>query len=610
MQYPTLKDHPIIYFGNHCLQNDVFQSLKLVDSAGQNFNTFFSPVARLDGGVITNVNKAEILLNLDCGVSPLSEDILLHRNNVEEFKRRLDYSQRFLRVMQKGSYDFVFAPTSDNLTEVTLTNATNKEARQDSVQLLKHTHNFTANNSSTITYEVTFPSIDLSAKLNTNNVLNLPQWEVMVNIPKIEILESIDVKIGTDSSNYYEKTEIVANYEGKVLEQGKNILNIPHFLPDRTVSATLNVTETGTVNDASIGYLSITFNLSENDSTENYGVDGCIFSEDSKIRNFVSTPSGNVDIPNDFINLVSTFPSLTFICSDAYSQGTQREIIINDTNNTDLITDYNVFFHGNKLQLPRFELNLNTITNLSNLEILNVVKNQALRFNEGSESWAVNDSVVFDSQTKEITRNTQPQETTIGRLPTFDQGNQKIQFRVIQSNDAVINTNTNNVDSQTISQLSYTGPGEIAQSFVCTQTGTLSAVKVRIGNSDNINNAILAHIYTDSGGEPSYSQVAFSSNAFTGGLPPQDFTFNFNFPVTNGTTYWIGFTKSFGTFSTNLTITGSSSSTYASGESKVRNSSRDWVNNTTLADLQAEITISLPPSTDIDFKTSYIRTYQ
>lgn len=612
MQTPTLPNHPIVYFGNHCLQNDVFQCQSLIDTVGQNYNVSLSTIARQDGATITDVREEPLNIPIAAGVTPLTTtggmEQILHRNNVEEFKRRIDYSERFLRVMHLGSYDFVFAPTSDT-TNVTLTNATGLTASQQKVQLLSHTHTFNANGSSTVTYEVTFPAIDLSAKLATANAENLPQWEFFVDIPKIEVCNSIDIKVGSDSSNYYGKTGLVLNYENKVLEQGKNILNVPHFKPDRTLGTPqLNVTESGSVNDSTITYLSVTFNLLENDSTKKYGFDGCIISDDAMVRNFVATPQGQVDIPTEIINQISTFPGVGFVCSNAYAQGTQRETIVSESGVTTLLSNNDVFFYGNQQQLPRFTIDLNAVTNLSNIRIRNFVENTQVQFDEGSNSWQIGDSVIFDAQTGEISRNGGVQETALGELPTFGLGNQVVEFEVVQSSAVEIDIDAGTGTFDIVSNLPSSIPGtirwqRIAQSFLCTQTGTVTQVQfiaqtsVETAGFSNVR----VGIHADNAGNPGSE---LSSTTVVVGQTLTTYTASLNQAVTNSTTYWVVF--SIEAFD-GIRLYGSLSNVYNDGQAKVEGGT--WGTGGNVDDFDMFIVQEPTPATNIDYTVSYVRTY-
>jgi len=618
-----LPDNPRVFFGNNSLQNNIVQTTNLVDRNGQNFNTSIANIARTDGGVIQNVNKSPIEITMNLGVtnSVSVSDYVFFRDRIEDLKQNLDYSERYLRVMHKNAYTVVDAPTGST-SNITLTGANNLNTSVNQPQILSHTYTFSSNASTTVVFDRTFAPVDLSAFLATSNVLNLPQFDFLINIPKIRVLNSVDVKIGTDSSNYYVYSNITTNYENLLLEQGKNILSIPFFLPDRTISPTVNFSEIGTVNKASIGYVSITFNLNETDTTNGYGYDGVIFSEDSKIRNFVCTPTGKVSIEDKIGDLVSSFPNFSFICSDGYARGTQIETILNETSVTTLSSTKDVFFYGNKTQLPTFTVKLNAVTNMSKVRIRNVVDNKILEFDEGSTPWTVNDLIVFNAESKEITRNNLPQDTTIGRIPDFDKGNQTISFDVLQGNSVSINTNAGNqvaTPEALTNQGFVINPGpptniiyfgySVAQSFVCTQTGTISSITFKVRKSNSNIASMSAEIVSDNAGVPSNSALP-NNYAVINDVTDGSITFNFtNYGVVSGATFWVILKKLSG--DNVIYIEGSNmTSTYASGKLMKREGVGTWTNSTISADAQMIVVQDPTPSTNIDYTVKYTRTYQ
>lgn len=587
------RNFPLYLYGNNCIQNS-----RYIIGSYPRFATPFeiqrTPIARGAGSTVVNKKEKEKEINFDeveimVGSTATGSELEM-QNNLERFKNLMSYDNRYLRVMPTGSYVVLHNPSATTGWSLSADGTglalDTTEFQLDSASLSFNT-TVTGANSVNIS-STTQTGQNLSTYLS-NNTLYLPQFERWVYIPDETEVTNIDIRVGSSNANYYSKTTIITNYEGKALTQGWNYISVPYS----------SMTTTGTPNNSSLGtYQYVQFNYqSTTGNLTGFRIDGLMLVNDANIRNYRSYRNGEIEVKDNAFRQKAILTSFNLLNYTGYAESTQTETLFSQTGVTTLSNTQTVTLNGNRDLLPTIGMTLNTVTNLSQLKLSNLNNGQFIYF---GNTWTAGDTVQVDNLNKFVTRNGNAQDFSNGRLPIFSPGRNKVRMEVIQNSNSVLSYL--GYDSESI-LFTPANAHNLAQSFVAPISGTLTSFSVvtRGFSPAGYNNNIA--IRSDISGNPAsvlYLDVVPSTLDFQ----VVNYTINSALSVTAGTTYWIDLTPS--SSSTGCWWKRNSTGPYSSGVAKSYNGAA-W---TTLAgDLAFEAVIEPTPSTNINWNMSYKRLY-
>lgn len=100
----------------------------------------------------------------------------------------------------------------------------------------------------------TFTSVDLSSYEDTGKI------RMWVYLPDVTYITNMDLRWGTDSSNYWELTGVSTDYKKQAFRDGWNLVQFDW--------ADTNVTETSSPDDEDVGYILLTINYSSSQSDD------------------------------------------------------------------------------------------------------------------------------------------------------------------------------------------------------------------------------------------------------------------------------------------------------------------------------------------------------
>jgi hypothetical protein len=248
------------------------------------------------------------------------------------------------------------------------------------------------------------------------------------------------------------------------------------------------------------------------------------------------------------------------------------------------------------------------VTNLSDLRYFNLSTGENIRW---TNTWAANDVVIFDGGSLAqplVTRNNEPQDFE-GKLPKNQTGKNRLQMKVVTTANVKITQDSFNNSDNFFRSDFFSGKQErkLAQSWQCTQTGTLTEVKVRMNVTvSGLSAGVSIEIRSNSAGNPG-AVLASTSISSTSGF--EVISVPFSLGITTGTTYWI-VTSASGSETTTAEGDWSEDTTqpYASGLGKVSTDGGTTWSNTS-SDFYFEVSQEPTPSTDIDWSCSYRKLY-
>ncbi len=610
---PTYKKDlwPLYLFGNYSIQNSRF-FVGSYPRSSTPLDVQRLPIARGVGSTVVNVKAQEKVFDLHCQIysdNSLTSFRLNTQKILEEFKRVMSYNDRYYRIMPYGSYIILHNPISTSGWSLS-SEGTNLSIDTDEFQLDSASLKFdsTSAGAGYVTISSTAQtSIDLSTYL-ANNTLYLPQFERWVFIPDETEVTSIDIRVGSSSSNYYEKVGISTNYEGKPLEQGWNLLSVPFSL----------IATTGTPTNSSLGsYQYVKFNYSATSpSLTSFRVDGLLLTSDAYVRNYRCYRTGDIKVDNNPHREVAVELDLSLLNYTGYAEATQTETLFAVSAVTSLSNTQMVTLNGNRDQLPRLNLGLNSVTNLNQLKLTNLNNSQYIYF---ANSWVNNDNIVIDNFNKVVTRNGQSQDFTNGKLPVFGPGRNKVKLEVIQSANTLIQQTVSN--SEELLGGGDPDYGALGQSFTASVSGTLqtASLYMRAANVQASSFAPLINICADNSGSPGSVLASYQSAAINNSSSNSWVDFPFSLSLTSTIKYWIVLTYStpFGYVYPGYSV-GRAYWAYQNSDVYVSNYRSRYIidnhpgsvwSNQTGSDHAFKVSIAPVPSTNIDWSMSYKRLY-
>jgi len=588
-----------VLFGNHSLSNKRFslKEMSVLDSSPNNLQAI--PISRGSGSSVVRTRTEARKIRLAGGYTytndTASQDNVLIAT--EEIKKIFSKENRYLRT----------CPLSKIIVIDACNSTTTWVASDDAVNVVLDSNNWqygvlnstqasvgftidvsnSANNYATVTKDGG-TAVDLSSVSDTGN------FEFWIYLSDVYYISSIDVKIGSSSSNYY-SANITGNYEGKAFENGWNYCSVKWG--DSVNGKT--ITETGTVVDSGIDYKQFIVNYSSSaeDLTGNIG--GIFWVNESYVRNYPCYLDGSINfepvwylqsdnVKNDF--------ELELLNYTGYSIATHNIGLFNQTGITALNQTKKVDLQGNLPALLTNTFKINTATNLNYLEYSNLNTNEKISW---TKTWSASDTLVFDALNTKVETNGLPQDFS-GKLPKNITGINRLRMNIIQSGNTVNTQSTYNSETQTASN-TLSG-----QSFVAPITGTLTTAQIYVKYSDSWNpteySSYSGYIYSNSASLPS---AVLSTATFS--APKSNFewvTITFNYAVTSGTTYWlVAPHEQFGGYLSRDYLWKYNSTSVITGN-RARYNGSTWTAEAN-HDMTYILTFEPTPSTNIDWTCTY-----
>ena len=227
---------------------------------------------------------------------------------------------------------------------------------------------------------------DLSAYGNSGS------FEAWVYLPTSVGVESIEIRVGNDASNYY-SGGVTQQYDGTPFEMGWNYISI--------LVESMDIT--GTIDPYSIGeylYTAINYNdlMTDNDD---FRVGGILWQDEDNTRNFKAyvedfrVSMGHSDINRaSFDMAVMAYEGVAESTGDYVVLGTYGQTVATYTDSVDL--------EGTYTPLPRFIIDVKAATNVSKITFSNVSTGDSVAI---ERTFSAGERVVIDTSNKEVTVN-------------------------------------------------------------------------------------------------------------------------------------------------------------------------------------------------------------
>lgn len=600
----------LVFYGNNNIQKRGWsvQTNGFRTGAGNQVQSI--PLARAGGSVVVNTR-----------LQSRSGDITgtLNLNDSTEFEHFQDMAKEFDQVMNKSpkvERYIRFIPEYISLSDLDAANewtasldATNVTATTSRLQFGNSAISFDIDVSASVNDAAKMvgalgAAIDLSAEDSTGN------FEVSIYIPDTQYVTSIDLEIGSDSSNYYSET-FSSNYEGLNFENGWNHLSLKWDS---------DTTETGTVNSAAIDHVSININYNSSaiDQVCLIGFLGWV--NEDRLRNFPVFREGELGKQRFNYNAVAGIIEYkqSFDNSKGYAISTHSEDLFSEIGIT--VSEATVSFDldGSTTLLPLFDITAVTSSDVQDITITNLGDDRSIVYEQagvadgevisfgGSGNTSVNLSSTLQGSNLEFKE---------GLIPTFKPGKNYVNLNVST-------TTTSNLpaslpaDNSTLSN-TPTGSGKryVAQSFVPVVSDTLTDLEFYIDSFPpfgvNPNpNFYYWSLMDESGGQPN---SVLTSGFYTAVVGANNI--NVNQSLTSGSTYFlvlqsgrtsgIKYGVAYDADNTNPYAGGLA---YTSDETGFDETFVNWT-GVTGSDIKFQLTLSPTPGWDINFSGSYRKLY-
>lgn len=573
----------LVYFGNNNLQVPGKVTVNSTDDpSGAPNEVQRSPLARGQGSIPTNVRITEKTITIEGDLYSDTNKTLVER--LREFKTMLDVPDSYLRIMPESSFQVLHDPEAVG----------SWSGSDDAVSLSADTTDFqygttslkfnivvatSANDQATLTNS-SLTSVNLSTHTSTGS------FEFWVYIPDPLYITGINLRVGSDSSNYYSAT-ITTDYQGKTFSTGWNLLSADWSA----------MTTTGSPNAAALTYLRIQIQYqSAQADMSGLRLDGFLWVNDDLVRNYPAyriDASPQITRNNSDINRVQF--SAQFLNYTGTSIGTHSVTGFNKTGVTALQDDETVDIDGSYKPLPQFTITVNTATGLDTISIVNILTGETLTY---SGSWAAGDKIVVGGRSFISQLNGATKDFT-GKIPSAALKRNRFRLQLATTSPTVTSFTTNTTQRK-VSEGNY-----LAQSFVAGATGTITKIEILAYQTISAFYDFIS-IYADSAGSPGtrlgLATIVIpvgSTLAYIASTSPAA-------AVTNGTTYWIVFQNTivYGAGSGSDVYWGyDGAGGYGSGAAKTSTNGTSW--SAATGDQDFKVTISPAPAYNIDWSMVY-----
>jgi hypothetical protein len=592
----------LVLYNGDCIQNNKYTVTSETARSATSTDVQSIPVARGSGSTVVNSRLEAKVFSLDGTIkSPAGMDL---QTTTKDFDAIFNLGDQRLRFITE--YEYIF-DGQDTTGWTGSSDASNLSIDSENFNFLAGSLKFDIDVSASGDDFAVLENSSLT-QVDISNIEN-PNIEFTLDLPNVEYISEIELRVGNDSSNYYDaifSSQIFA----RSLQNGRNMFSVP--LAD--------MTETGTVTDTAIDYvyLKISYTSDQEDMTCHF--DGVYVANENRIRNYrvYKTGSTERDDGHFWIDTI-TYSGLTFLCPDGYGTSTHEVELFDLTAQSSNPNTNTITLDGSTNLSPLYTLIINSQTNLQNVKISNETVGQSLTF---SRTWQDGDVFTFGGLALISTVGANVLEFE-GQIPDHRPGKNKIDLSFSLSTSQTqgftsynANRNQDNASGGVVPKM-----GLMAQSFVAGETGTISDLKLHIAERTPTSGydpgPAAVWLRADNGGNPDGS---FSKSSYDGLVDVSSgstfstvslTTSGKSFSVTTGTTYWIVVESSYEPDFARATYRTYWSYNTAGGVTGVAKGSDDSAStwSSLSGDQVYEITISPPVSVNYDWKATYFKLY-
>lgn len=577
-------------YGNNNLQNLRFQTDQDTGRDASSYDVQRSPKARGIGTVPINFRIDEKAIAIRGGITDPDQRNPNLQRHIDDLKYIFSRNDRLFRTIPE--YIILMKPPHTGLDSWSVADdASALSLDNEEFQLERNSLKFTINPATSANTYATIvnsslPAVNLSSKVVSGvRTGNIEQW---VYIPDRTNIDSVEIRFGSSAANYYSAT-FTSNYEGKGIENGWNLFSKPW--KDWTV--------TGTPVTSSLTYLRAQFNLSNVAATQTaYRIDGMLWVNEDKVRNFAAYRVGGVSIPMEYKRQHATTFSLTLINYKGLATATHDVTVFSQTGVTSISNTQTFELAGAVDLLPVINVKFNAVTNLNQFKITNETTGEYIYFDD---TFAINDEILIDNYNQVVTRNGVNLQFKGGKLLSFPKGVNKLKAEVIQNNNLTLDY-TSGYDTE--SYLDGSTNNRLAQSFTPSVSGSLVELALMIRGESPGAGTVKWSLQSDSGSDTP-SGTILRNGTFNNTLNYLNDLRTLTFTpinVTNGTKYWLVIQTDASSFYDSTYWKRFSANTYASGSAKSYNGST-W--SAVSGDFAFKAQIGQTPSTNFDWSLKY-----
>jgi hypothetical protein len=342
------------------------------------------------GSTIVNKRLQEKPINIT-GVLG-SNDYVSLITNVKEFDKYMYASNKYLRIART----WLPIMQVDSVDDISLgDDAINKTLDLYYSVLGESSCSFDADVSVSANNKVSLsminnPTIDITPYQNTGNL------EFWIYIPDVRYITSLDLKIGSDSTNYLTSSGITTQYDGSAIQEGWNYFSVA--IQDMVMVGNQDFYKLGKIWNININYSS--------DQTDLVGFKfgGLIWQYDNDTRNYKGHFEKIIK-ENNYSNISQLNFECEFLCSSGQGESTDMVTALAYAGVTTHPLSYNLILDGTFDPLPVITLTLTSVTNAGSVGLTNLTTGDNVLL---TETWANGDIIVFDFPNKQITRNNVP----------------------------------------------------------------------------------------------------------------------------------------------------------------------------------------------------------
>ena len=254
--------------------------------------------------------------------------------------------------------------------------------------------------------------------------------EFLLYVEDATYMQSIDIKVGTDTSNYFAKTGILSAFDTSSIVNGWNL-----------ISVNVNeMSETGVVDPYSLNYFYTKINFSSSETGDNTILFGGLWWQDeTHTKNYRCYLSGFSADAGRINNGFAPF-TISLYCADGFAETTGYYTLKNEAGLTSTVYRTRVFFDGSLYPNPHWRVTLNTVTNMDKVILSNDTTGESI---EIDETFSAGDVIELDMENWRITKNNVAIDYN-NVLPTFVLGSNRLSLTVISSGAVKIEQTTNN----------------------------------------------------------------------------------------------------------------------------------------------------------------------
>lgn len=500
----------LVFYGGDNLQNSKFSVSSETARSATSTDVQAIPVARGSGATVVNSRLEAKQFSLS-GYIKTSPGTNLQKS-IADFDTIFNIGDKILRFVPE--YSFI-ADAQDATGYTVSGDASNLRKDSDNFNFLAGSLAFDMSITLAgggVIENSSLTAVDISGYSN-------PNFEFTLNLPDRYGISKVTLRVGNDSSNYYE-----ANFLR--LTNGRNMLSVSKS----------TMTQTGTVDDTAIDYFYIELETTSVLQNKVVNFDGLYIAEEDRIRNYRCYKTGGTERDDGHFWVDSIpYSGLSFICPDGYGTSTHAVEMFNLTGQTSNSNTNSVTLEGSTNLLPEYTLIVNSQTNLQKVTITNETVGQSLNFDR---NWQNGDVFTFGGLDVASRVNSSILEFQ-GQIPDHRPGANRIRLSFALSTAVSQSFLTYN-SNRSYSRASGSNRSLLAQSFVAAESGTITEIKLHIPFLYN-SSIEAGWIVADNSGEPgsvnpvspdfTISQSSGSTFSTANILNPRS--------VTNTNTYWI-----------------------------------------------------------------------